>query len=209
MQHMYYWGTVGGPSPRGLDAIAWASAGGGAARILAVPPGGRRAPLRGAGSSPGRGVRPCRGAAARPWCPPVVAALVAEDPAPSLPVGDGWHLVVPRRIWRRLEPGPSPPTRRQKPARRRESRPVPTDLVGHAAEQQVAAEAPSAAAAAEGCGGREGEVGRGGGSRGEKRVSWFFLLDSRRGKGRGAERDSNAGHGDAGCGGGRRQNGTR
>ena len=61
MQHMYYWGTVGGPSPRGLDAVAWASAGGGAARILAMPPGGRRAPLRGAGSSSGRGVRPCKG----------------------------------------------------------------------------------------------------------------------------------------------------
>jgi len=180
MQHMYYWGTVGGPSPRGLDAIAWASAGGGAARILAVPPGGRRAPLRGAGSSPGHGVRPCRGAAARPWCPPVVAALVAEDPAPSLPVGDGWHLVVPRRIWRRLEPGPSPPTRRQEPARRREPRPVPTDLVGHGAEQQVAAEAPAAAAATEGCGGREGEVGRGGGSRGERESVVFFLFYSRK-----------------------------
>jgi len=40
-------------------------------------------------------------------------------------------------------------------------------------------------------------------------VSCFFLLDSRRGKGRGAERDLNAGRGDAGCGGGRRRNGTR
>ena len=169
-----------GASPRGLDAIAWASAGGGAAQILAVPPGGRRAPLRGAGSSPGRGVRPCRGGAARPWCPPVVAALVAEDPAPSLPVGDGWHLVIPRRIWRRLDQGPLPPTRRQEPARRREPRPVPTDLVGHGAEQQVAAEAPAAAAATEGCGEREGEVGRGGGSRGERESVVFFLFYSRK-----------------------------
>ena len=193
MQHMYYWGTVGGPSPRGLDAIAWASAGGGAARILAVPPGGRRAPLRGAGSSPGRGVRPCRGGAARPWCPPVVAALVAEDPAPSLPVGDGWHLVVPRRIWRRLDQGPSLPTRRQEPARRRDPRPVPTDLVGHAAEQQVAAEASAAvvAVATEGCGGREREVGRGGGSRGEKTAALF----------NNAERDSNPGRGQRGIAG--------
>ena len=196
MQHMYYWGTVGGPSPRGLDAVAWSSAGGGAARILAVPPGGRRAPLRGTGSSPGRGVRPCRGAAARPWCPPVVAALVAEDPAPSLPAGDGWHMVVPRRIWRRLEPGPSPPTRRQEPARRREPRPVPTDLVGHGAEQQVAA-----AAATEGCGGREGEVGRGGGSRGERESVVFFYF-TRGNRGSNAERDSNAGRAARICGGG-------
>ena len=190
-----------GASPHGLDAVTWASAGGcaarhrrvaGVARILAVPPGGRRAPLRGAGSSPGRGVRPCRGAAARPWCPPVVAALVAEDPAPSLPVGDGWHLVVPRRIWRRLEPGPSPPTRRQEPGRCREPRPVPTDLLGHGAEQQVAA-----AAATEGCGGREGEVGRGGGSRGERESVVFFYF-TRGNRGSNAERVSNAGRGPRG-----------
>jgi len=115
--------------------------------------------------------------------PPVVAALVAEDP--SLPAGDGWHLVVPRRIWRRLDQGPSPPTRRQEPARHREPRPVPTDLFGHAAEQQVAAEAP-AAAAAEGCGGREGEVGRRGGSAGIGECRGFFY--STRGEERGEVR---------------------
>jgi len=80
-------------------------------------------------------MRPPAGNGSAAASPPVLAALVTEDPAPSLPAGDGWHLVVPRRIWRRLDQGPSLPTRRQEPARRRDPRPVPTDLVGHAAEQ--------------------------------------------------------------------------
>ena len=59
---------------------------------------------------------------------------------------------------------------------------VPDGPIGHGAEQQVAAEALAAAAAAEVCGGREGEVGRGGGNRGERRVRWFFLLAERKGE---------------------------
>jgi len=66
-------------------------------------------------------------------------------------------------------------------------------------------------ACSSGCRGMRRARGGGGAKRrqrGDRRVSWFFLLDSRRGKGRGAERDSNAGREDAGCRGARRRNGT-
>ena len=93
------------------------------------------APRRLCHRPPPSAMRPPAGNGSAAASPPVLAALVTEDPAPSLPAGDGWHLVIPRRIWRRLDQGPSLPTRRQEPARRRDPRPVPTDLVGHAAEQ--------------------------------------------------------------------------
>jgi len=145
-----------------------------------------------------RGSWPCRqGAGVHPCAAPVprrdvACALAGGRRSPVVSAGGGragrrgpgpfsacggWVAPGrPRRIWRRLEPGPSPPTRRQEPARRRKPRTVPTDLVGHGAEQQVAAEAPAAAAATEGCGGCEGEVGRGGGSRGERESVVFFIL---------------------------------
>ena len=209
MQHMYYWGTVGGPSPRGLDAVAWSSAGGGAARILAVPPGGRRAPLRGTGSSPGRGVRPCRGAAARPWCPPVVAALVAEDPAPSLPVGDGWHLVVPvgsgvassraprRPPGARSLPGVASPgrSRRTSSAMARSSRWRRRRL--RRRQRQRDAEAAR---------GRWGEEAA---AAGRGRVWCFLFYFTRGNRGSNAEHDSNASRGPRGSAGRRGRRGTR
>jgi hypothetical protein len=191
MQHMYYWGTVGGPSPRGLDAIAWASAGGGAARILAVPPGGRRAPLRGAGSSPGRGVRPCRGGgAARPWCPPVVArwsprtrpllCLWGMGGTWSSPVGSG---VASSRAPRR-PPGARSLSGVASPGRsRRTSSAMARSSRWRRRRRQRDAEAAR---------GRWGEEAA---AAGRGRVWCFLFYFTRGNRGSNAERDSNAGRG--------------
>ena len=203
MQHMYYWGTVGGPSPRGLDAIAWASAGGGAARILAVPPGGpactlaRRRFLAGTWRAPLQGGRRS----------PVVSAgggrAGRRGPGPFSACG-GW--VAPGR--------------------------PPSDLASPRAEPLAAHPAPGACPASRAPAGPDGPrrpwrgAAGGGGSdrgmrrprggggerrrqpRGEGECGVFFYF-TRGNRGSNAERDSNASRGPRGSAGRRGRRGTR